>query len=141
MIHLYIKTIHAPSSGGYTRHQATFHRTSDIVFAKPSDDPSYLNTQLSLSPLPVDDSSSPSSIPVVVFIANSDVDEYLGPQPMESLADVIATSVGPSGKNSDYLFNLTEAVRKHFPDVRDGHLSQLEEMVNERLSRSGSATA
>merc|ERR1739838_652614 len=77
-------------------------------------------------------SSSLSPIPVVVFIASSEVDEYLGPQSLDSLADVIAVSVGPSGRNAEYLFYLAEAVRTFFPDEADDHLFQLEKMVKER---------
>lgn len=120
--------------------------SSPAVPASSSPDPTLAPLPPSSSPPPPPSSSLPppasslptsslpplAPIPVVVFIASSEVDEYLGPQSLESLADVIAVSVGPSGRNADYLFNLAEAVRTFFPDEADDHLFELEEMVKER---------
>jgi len=117
--------------GGYTRHLTTFHRTSAFVDAPPST--SQVMTASSSTSLSSSSSSSSSSIPVVVFIATSEVEEYVGPQSLDSLANIISTSIGPSGKNSEYLFNLAEAVRCHFPDVEDAHLFELERMVREKI--------
>jgi cation transport protein ChaC len=68
-----------------------------------------------------------------VFIANEDVDEYLGPQSLESVANVVAVAVGPSGKNSDYLLNLAEAMRTLVPAAEDEHLYRLESLVKEKV--------
>ena len=120
--------------GGYTRHSTTFHRTSAFVDAPPSTSQVMTaSSSTSLSSSSSSSSSSLSSIPVVVFIATSEVEEYVGPQSLDSLANIISTSIGPSGKNSEYLFNLAEAVRCHFPDVEDAHLFELERMVREKI--------
>lgn len=113
--------------GGYTRHATIYHQTSPPVDVSSPLSPTAIPTSSASS------STSFSLIPVVVFIATSDVEEYLGPQSMESLAQVISTSIGPSGKNSDYLFNLADAVRTYFPELEDEHLFRLEKMVKERL--------
>jgi len=142
--------------GGYTRHSTVFHPTSspaapcrkgntDAGDAPAVPDPTLVplpplsslppSSPPPLSPPPPASSLATTSlptIPVVVFIASSEVDEYLGPQSLDSLADVIAVSVGPSGRNAEYLFNLAEAVRTFFPDEADDHLFELEKMVKER---------
>ena len=155
-----LRSLH--TTGGYTRHSTVFHRTSSLTYStsdasasvcsgdatphtclssssnvelaspKPDCQPPTSSTQ----PISVRDNASsevPDSASVVVFIASFGVEEYLGPQPLESIADVISTSVGPSGRNSDYLLNLAEAARTLFPVVVDDHLFQLEKLVRQRL--------
>jgi len=127
--------------GGYTRHATIFHRTSSTETTNTDSDvcvggaiPSPECHSISLQNESLNAPSDiPASIPVVVFIASSDVEEYLGPQSLESIADVISNSVGPSGKNSDYLLNLAEAARTLFPGVDDAHLYELERLVKERM--------
>jgi len=45
------------------------------------------------------------------------------------VADVIARSTGPSGKNSEYLFMLEEALDGLAPESGDGHVSDLARRV------------
>ena len=47
------------------------------------------------------------------------------------MARTILTSVGPSGPNKEYLYNLCEAMRDLVPHVTDTHLLELEEAVKQ----------
>ncbi|KIK16577.1 hypothetical protein PISMIDRAFT_686196, partial [Pisolithus microcarpus 441] len=62
----------------------------------------------------------------------SEVRDYLvGSEPLGDLADRIWRSVGPSGRNKDYLYQLAESVRKLAPASFDSHLFALEDRVRE----------
>lgn len=52
-----------------------------------------------------------SRSPGVVYIATEDNHAFLGPATERDIAEHIAGSEGPSGKNSDYLLQLAEALR------------------------------
>ena len=80
---------------------------------------------------PRDDNQEPFE--VLFYIATPENPSYLGPAPAEELADHIARSVGPSGRNSEYLLNLAQAVRLLNPDYEDAHLFQLESLVKTAL--------
>lgn len=116
-------------AGGYSRHDATFHTFGECC----------VNDALKIECAPrakgdkEEAGEKESEIPVTVFIASEDVEEYLGPQTLESIADVIAVSVGPSGKNTEYLLNLAVAMRKLVPHAEDDHLYGLEKLVRERI--------
>ena len=73
------------------------------------------------------------------WIATSDRSKnpnYLGPLDLDQLSLQIATSEGPSGPNSEYLFMLCDAMRKYGLD--DSELFALEEAVQKRLSENSS---
>ncbi|PPQ70188.1 hypothetical protein CVT24_003904 [Panaeolus cyanescens] len=54
-----------------------------------------------------------------------------GSEPLDSLAQTIWSSVGPSGPNKEYLFNLVKSVRELSPNSYDSHLYALESRVRE----------
>ncbi|KAI6020921.1 ChaC-like protein [Pisolithus microcarpus] len=56
---------------------------------------------------------------------------FVGSEPLGDLADRIWRSVGPSGRNKDYLYQLAESVRKLAPASFDSHLFALEDRVRE----------
>ena len=56
---------------------------------------------------------------------------WLGPAPLDQIAETIATSHGPSGPNCDYLYGLANAVREL--GVEDEELFQLEALVRARI--------
>jgi cation transport protein ChaC len=79
---------------------------------------------------------------VVVFIGLPNNDMFVGPEPPELTAATIAKSVGPSGKNTEYLFNLEEGLRKVIGDSSvDPHVADLTERVRKlALSRTVTET-
>ena len=79
-------------AGGYSRRDVRFFPSGECC----------VNDDLKL---PSSDYSSCTECPVTVFIASDGVEEYLGPQTLESIADVIAVAVGPrfgSGSGHDW---------------------------------------
>lgn len=63
----------------------------------------------------------------MIYIGTTENEAFIGPESLEDTAKVIRTSIGPSGKNSEYLINLTEAI-KHF-GIRDYYLEDLLELL------------
>lgn len=61
----------------------------------------------------------------LVYIATEDNAAFLGPAPAADIARHIASSVGPSGPNRDYLLNLAEALRAL--GDHDAHVFEIED--------------
>ena len=66
-------------------------------------------------------------IGAVVYIATEDNFAYLGPASSSAIAAQIAASVGPSGRNIDYLTELARALRER--DIDDDHVFELEALI------------
>src|SRR5699024_2312343 len=56
----------------------------------------------------------------VVYLAGADNGAWLGPASDERIATQIAASVGPSGRNRDYVLQLADALRAL--DYEDAHV-------------------
>lgn len=54
-----------------------------------------------------------------------------GPAAIEDIAQQVVTSIGPSGSNKEYVYNLAEAMRQLAPNAEDEHLFALEKAVKE----------
>ena len=67
----------------------------------------------------------------LVYIATEENEAYLGPAPEWKIAAQIARSVGPSGRNIDYLFALANALRDLSAD--DPHVFDVEKYLRERI--------
>ena len=76
--------------------------------------------------------NQPSSVPALTYLATESNRHYLGPATDDVIADTIASSVGPSGHNSEYLFKLEEWMAA--VGVRDEHVERLCESVRRRQS-------
>ena len=66
----------------------------------------------------------------IAYIAASDNHAFLGPASLDEMAAQILESVGPSGSNRDYLYDLGEALRQL--DAHDAHVFELEAQVRKR---------
>ena len=76
---------------------------------------------------------------VLAYIANEHNPNFLGPAPLDHIAEQVVRSRGPSGENTEYVLELARAMRTIAPHVADEHLFTLEGKVLELLaiSRSG----
>lgn len=59
----------------------------------------------------------------VVYVAGPDNENYLGPAPIEAIAQQVATAEGPSGKNPEYVFELARSLRAM--GAEDPHVFEL----------------
>ncbi|KAI5118661.1 hypothetical protein M0805_001034 [Coniferiporia weirii] len=66
-----------------------------------------------------------------VYVGKPENPSFIGSEPLEDLAQRIFSSVGPSGKNMDYLYELANSVRELAPESFDSHLFALEKRVKE----------
>lgn len=83
---------------------------------------------------PKDDQIEPFKI--IIYLANRDNPQYAGPADIDSIANQIVTSVGPSGTNVEYVFNLAKSMRDIAPEINDEHLFTIERKVQNLLSFS-----
>eukprot|EP01135_Chromosphaera_perkinsii_P011139 Nk52_evm1s2342 gene=Nk52_evmTU1s2342 len=75
-------------------------------------------------------------IKALCYVGTPENEEYLGPAAMEDMAELIAFSVGPSGKNCDYLFHLADYMREFLGDEsEDEHLFGLDRLVREKIAK------
>jgi cation transport regulator ChaC len=65
----------------------------------------------------------------VLYVADRDNPAFLGPAPLEELADHIAGAHGPSGSNREYVVQLAEALRDLGDE--DPHVLALDELLGE----------
>jgi len=73
------------------------------------------------------------------YVGRNDNPSFIGSEPLGELAGTIWHSVGPSGRNKDYVYKLAAAVRALAPEAYDSHLFALEAQLREldRASAGG----
>ena len=73
-------------------------------------------------------------IEAICYVANPDNPHFLGPAPMKTIVDVIATARGPSGTNHEYAVRLAEALREigHV----DSHMCRIERELQRKYTSS-----
>jgi cation transport protein ChaC len=67
----------------------------------------------------------------ITYVATPNNFAYLGPASLNDISQQIASCVGPSGPNTEYLFELAQALREL--KVDDAHVFELEQQVREHL--------
>ncbi|KAH7884081.1 ChaC-like protein [Phlebopus sp. FC_14] len=63
------------------------------------------------------------------YVGRPDNPSFIGSEPIDVLAKRIWESVGPSGKNKDYLYQLADAIKVLAPASHDSHLFALETRI------------
>lgn len=81
------------------------------------------------------------SFPVIIYIATSANEHWLGEAPLHSIATQIFESCGPSGHNVEYLIRLAEFMHRYMPEADDDHLFTLESMVRWRIHEKNACLA
>ncbi len=71
-------------------------------------------------------------VPAFVYVAAVNNEAWLGAAPVADMVRQIAQASGPSGPNSDYVFELATGLREM--GVADAHVFELEEQLREYLS-------
>ncbi|OWF38401.1 putative glutathione-specific gamma-glutamylcyclotransferase 2 [Mizuhopecten yessoensis] len=77
-------------------------------------------------------------IDLQLYLATEENFNYLGPAPIDEIAKQVIVSVGPSGKNVDYVLNLAQAMRSIAPGREDPHLYELEKEIKFQQKSMGS---
>lgn len=85
---------------GYTRYETTFYPT---------------------------DGTEPK--PTIVYVAKEENPSWNCNHDLADIALQIYEAEGPSGRNCEYLYNLCDAMREYFHNVKDDHLFELERLV------------
>ena len=70
-----------------------------------------------------------------IYVGTEDNHNYGGEADDNTIAFQICNSVGPSGTNVEYLFNLANTMREIAPHVNDEHLFNIEDKVLEILNK------
>ncbi|EEY19982.1 conserved hypothetical protein [Verticillium alfalfae VaMs.102] len=114
---------------GYTIHYTPFH---------PAESAPSSTTSSSSAAASASGPHTPAApIRTLVYIGTPDNDQFTGPQDPQALAAHIRRSVGPSGLNTDYLFNLDQALDELSPDSGDDHIRDLTRRVRAIIAAEG----
>lgn len=68
---------------------------------------------------------------VLVYTTTTSSENYVGPAPIETIAECVVQSRGLSGNNIEYVLMLARSLREIAPTIDDQHLFTLESKVRE----------
>lgn len=85
----------------------------------------------------INTSALPARIQCLVYIGLPSNPQFLGPQDPQALAEHIVKSRGPSGENTEYLYQLEEALQGLSRESGDEHISDLARRCREIQGRKG----
>lgn len=83
--------------------------------------------------VPVFLKNSVQPLHAIVYYATPDNELFLGDDSLDALADDISTSCGAVGHNIEYLFRLSDFLRKYLPNERDEHVFKLDALVRSKI--------
>ncbi|XP_057316150.1 glutathione-specific gamma-glutamylcyclotransferase 1-like [Hydractinia symbiolongicarpus] len=83
--------------------------------------------------MPVFLKNSVQPLHAIVYYATPDNELFLGNDSLDALADDISTSCGAVGHNIEYLFRLSDFLRKYLPNERDEHVFKLDALVRSKI--------
>ena len=75
----------------------------------------------------VNETNDSAPFDVIAYIGKVTDKQYAGPAPLEEIAKTILNSVGPSGPNKEYLYNLADALNEM--GIVDEHIQEIEKAV------------
>lgn len=73
---------------------------------------------------------------ITIYVATEDNFQFAGEADLNSIAQQIYSSVGPSGTNIEYICNLAKAMREIAPNINDEHLFTLENKVLDLIKQN-----
>lgn len=118
--------------GGYERKSVLFYPSGKLEQGSPS---SLINSNIQPdgrkeNPLVVNLSDA-DAVPfhITIYIGGEDNPNFAGAEDIFTIARQILVSHGPSGANTEYLYNLACAMRNIAPSIQDEHLFELEAIV------------
>lgn len=72
---------------------------------------------------------------IIIYVASHDNESFAGSTGgLTAIVNQILGAVGASGANREYVYQLADAMRHHFPDQNDEHLFELENLLRQRES-------
>ncbi|KAI7235904.1 hypothetical protein KC330_g4007 [Hortaea werneckii] len=104
----------------------------------PPPDQDMTATFQTIHPAPeINTQTLPARIECLVYIGLPSNPQFLGPQDPQALAEHIVKSRGPSGENTEYLYQLEEALQGLSRESGDEHISDLARRCREIEGRKG----
>ncbi|KAI7442597.1 hypothetical protein KC336_g1983 [Hortaea werneckii] len=122
---------------GYSIQYTPFNSSVSQPSPPPSDQDMTATFQ-TIHPAPeINTSALPARIQCLVYIGLPSNPQFLGPQDPQALAEHIVKSRGPSGENTEYLYQLEEALQGLSRESGDEHISDLARRCREIEGRMG----
>lgn len=124
-----VKHLDYREKGGYERKSVLFYPSYSIKNTAPysltnNTFPNDLKNKKLLSSV-----SENMPFYITIYIGGEDNPNYAGVEDIYTIAKQILVSHGPSGTNTEYLYNLASAMRVIAPGINDEHLYTLETTV------------